>query len=208
MNPQNAYTQWSVTYDTDRNLTRDLDQTLTQNFLAGQHFQSILEIGCGTGKNTALLAGLAQRVLALDFSEGMILQAQQKINAPTVTYALADLTQPWPCPAQSADFINCNLVLEHIPNLDPIFAEVQRTLRPGGRFLSCELHPFRQYLGTLANFKRGEEVVFIQSYIHHISDFTEAAQAHGLTLLHFKEWWHPDDQNKPPRLVTFMFEKP
>ena len=54
MGIQNAYTNWSATYDEDPNRTRDLDQQVTYATLSGQHFAAIVEIGCGTGKNTAL----------------------------------------------------------------------------------------------------------------------------------------------------------
>jgi len=67
-----------------------------------------------------------------------------------VTFAVADLTQPWPCEDQSIDLISCNLVLEHISDLSFIFAEGLRVLRDGGRFFVSELHPFRQYQGTQA----------------------------------------------------------
>src|SRR5712692_9637188 len=67
-----AYSDWSATYDLDHNRTRDLDQQVTRDTLGNLSFKSILEIGCGTGKNTALLARIGGKVLALDFSEAMI----------------------------------------------------------------------------------------------------------------------------------------
>jgi len=70
MSIQKAYNDWSSAYDTDENLTRDLDQKVTREELADLHFNSILEIGCGTGKNTAFLAQIGAHVHALDFSEG------------------------------------------------------------------------------------------------------------------------------------------
>src|SRR4051794_2526053 len=153
---QTGYTQWSATYDTDRNLTRDLDQKVTRTILAERRYRSILELGCGTGKNTQLLAQIGDDVQALDFSEGMLAQAKAKGFGPTVTFAVADLTQPWPCADQSVDLITCNLVLEHIADLSFIFTEAVRTLMATGSFLICELHPFKQYLGSKATFQ-GEE---------------------------------------------------
>jgi malonyl-CoA O-methyltransferase len=77
-----------------------------------------------------------------------------------------------------------------------------------GRFFSCELHPFRQYQGTQARFQRGAETVEIPAFVHHLSEFTDAAARHGLSLKSFKEWWHEEDtRDKLPRLVSFMFEK-
>lgn len=56
MSIQAAYDNWSATYDADENLTRDLDQTVTRETLMGLRSKSVVEIGCGTGKNTLLLS--------------------------------------------------------------------------------------------------------------------------------------------------------
>src|SRR5262249_39772903 len=207
MNIQKAYTHWSTTYDVDRNLTRDLDQVVTRSTLSSLRFKSILEVGCGTGKNTALLAQIGEQVVALDFSEGMIDRAKEKLKLDNLTFVLADLTKQWPCNDLSVDLIVCNLVLEHIKDISFTFAEAFRTLVEGGRFFVCELHPFRQYQGTQANFQRDQETTEIQAFVHHISDFIDAAESNGFALKRFKEWWHEEDQGKPPRLVSFMFEK-
>lgn len=202
-----AYTDWSATYDQDRNLTRDLDQVVTKAILANLRCQSVLEIGCGTGKNTALLAEVAEKVYAFDFSVGMIEKARQKRVPANVAFVVSDLTQQWPCRDGAVNLITCNLVLEHIHDLGFVFAEAARVLAKGGRFFVCELHPFRQYQGTRANFQRDRETKEIEAFVHHLSDFTDAAAAGRLTLASVKEWWHEQDQNKPPRLVSFLFEK-
>ncbi len=207
MSIQKAYDDWSASYDSDRNLTRDLDQNVLREALAGQHFQSILEIGCGTGKNTAFLSEIGESVQALDFSQGMIEKAKDKVRARNVRFAIADLTRKWPCEAASCDLLVCDLVLEHIEDLTFIFAEALRVLRARGRFLINELHPFRQYEGRKAQFSRDEGVTEIEAFVHHISDFTNIASESGFRLLSLNEWWHTADQDKPPRLVSFVFEK-
>lgn len=135
MNIQKAYDDWSSSYDTDENLTRDLDGQITRQLLANQRFNYILEIGCGTGKNTSFLAQIGARVQALDFSEGMIQKAREKVNAENVRFAMADLTQRWPSEDGSHDLVVCNLVLEHIEDLSLVFSEAFRVLARGGRFL-------------------------------------------------------------------------
>lgn len=207
MNTQAAYNFWSATYDIDTNLTRDLDQYVTEVTLSNLKFKSALEIGCGTGKNTNLLSQIAETVHAIDFSESMLQKAKEKLAAAHVTFSRADITHPWPCPDQSADLVIGNLVLEHIEELSFVFSEASRCLAAGGMFFVCELHPFKQYQGAKANFQSAQESVEIPAFLHHVSDFFDAAKSCGLTVKELKEWWHPQDQNKPPRLLSFVFQK-
>ena len=207
MNIQKAYNEWSASYDRDENLTRDLDQQVLREALASLHVQSILELGCGTGKNTSFLVQIGRHVQALDFSEGMIAKAREKVRAENVKFSVADLTRKWPCEDESYQLIVCNLVLEHIEDLAFIFSEAFRVLQEKGRFLIHELHPFRQYQGKKARFKRDGETTEIPAFVHHISDFTNAASQQGFTLVKLDELWHAADQNKPPRLFSFLFEK-
>ena len=207
MSVRQAYSDWAATYDVDRNLTRDLDQAVTRNILANLHCKSVLELGCGTGKNTALLAEIGERVRAVDFSQSMIERAKDKLRLNNVSFEVADITEPWPCASESYDLIVCNLVLEHIRDLSFIFAEAFRVLVTQGRFFLCELHPTRQYEGKQASFRRNGKMTAIEAFVHHLTDFTDAANDHGFSLQSMKEWWHEEDRNKPPRLVSFMFEK-
>ncbi len=218
MSVQKAYNHWSTTYDTDVNRTRDLDQLVTRDILRDLQFvtrdilrdlqfKSILEVGCGTGKNTALLAQIGEEVHALDFSEGMLKKAKGKLGSAKVAFSTADITKHWPCSDERADFVACNLVLEHIADLSFVFSEASRTLEERGRFFVCELHPFRQYQGVKARFENDQGKIEIQAYVHHISDFVEAAEENGLMLKDFREWWHEQDQDKLPRLVSLIFEK-
>ena len=207
MSIQNSYNEWSQTYDTDRNLTRDLDQQVMRETLAGLRFKSILEIGCGTGKNTSFLAQLGEHVHALDFSEGMIEKAREKVKAAHVWFSVADLTQSWPCEDQAYDLIVCSLVLEHVEDLSFIFSEAFRALDAGGKFLINELHPFRQYQGKRAVFHGSEGPAEIPAFVHHISDFLNAASNNGLTLAKLNEHWHREDEDKPPRIISFLFER-
>ena len=76
MSIQDAYDQWSPQYDSNVNRTRDLEGISLRESLAGLHFESVLEIGCGTGKNTEWLAGKAKNIVAVDLSEGMLSMAR------------------------------------------------------------------------------------------------------------------------------------
>jgi ubiquinone/menaquinone biosynthesis C-methylase UbiE len=204
-----AYTKWSETYDIDPNRTRDLDAEVTREWLGGRRFKSILEVGCGTGKNTEFLATIAERVTAIDFSPGMLRQAKAKAEthgfAGNVEFATVDVTKPWPFDAGAFDLVVCNLVLEHVADLGFVFAEAARCLAPGGEFFLCELHPFRQYEGTVANFSRGGETTTVAAVVHHLSEFLRSADEKGFALTRFDERWHAEDAGRPPRLAAFLF---
>jgi ubiquinone/menaquinone biosynthesis C-methylase UbiE len=205
MNVRDAYTSWATTYDTDTNPTRDLDQEATRATLGQLRVARVLELGCGTGKNTALLAGVGAHVQALDFSEGMLERAQARVQASNVTFTVADLTRPWPCADHWAELIVGNLVLEHIADLGFIFAEAHRCIALGGQFFLCELHPARQYQGLQAHFTRDEGEVVIPAFVHHISDYLGAAEANGFALRQLREWWPTPDRTRTPLLVSLLF---
>jgi len=210
MSISTAYSTWSSTYDSDRNLTRDLDAEVTRRLLGQEHVPVVIEAGCGTGKNTVHYSQMADEVHALDFSEGMLDVARSRVTAPHVRFQQADLSAPWPCAAQAAHLVAFNLVLEHLEGLEPVLRQAVAALVPGGRVFISELHPFRQYRNSQARFvnEKGEEVK-VQAFTHHVSDFFHAAQACGLSLLRFDEWWHPEDaQASAPRLATFVFQLP
>ena len=63
MNTQSAYNIWANNYDEDINLTRDLDAEIVRNEFGKSKFDLILEVGCGTGKNTSFFSEIAVRFM-------------------------------------------------------------------------------------------------------------------------------------------------
>lgn len=202
------YSRWSPSYDSDRNLTRDLDRAVTRQVLNGRSFDLVVEAGCGTGKNTIHCAAVARAVQALDFSPGMLAVAAGRVSAPNVSFHHVDLTAAWPCEPASADLVSFNLVLEHIEDLGQPLSHAARAVRPAGLVLLSELHPFRQYQGSQARCcdLDGREVK-VAAFTHHVSDYLRAAEANGLRLVQLDEWWHAEDCGAPPRLLTCRFER-
>lgn len=207
MRIQNAYNNWSEIYDCNKNKTRDLDQKVTKEILSKISFESVLELGCGTGKNTHFLVHQAKQVVAVDFSQGMLEVAKAKINSIKVSFHQADITQNWDFTNEKFDLLMCNLILEHIENLNFIFQQAQQKLQKNGKFFISELHPFKQYLGTKARYETENGIEELEVYTHHISDFTNAALHNGFKIIEINEWWHEEDEKSLPRIVTFLFQK-
>jgi ubiquinone/menaquinone biosynthesis C-methylase UbiE len=208
MSTQQHYDQWSSTYDEVENKTRDLEKTAGQRVLPAVSFSGVLELGCGTGKNTEWLQQKAERLLSVDLSEGMLAKAREKTDAEHVQFLQADITQEWSfADTGSFDLVTCSLILEHIQDLPFIFAEAHRTLHTNGFFYICELHPYKQYTGSKARFETSEGLQVLSCFVHHISDYLQAALENNFTLAALNEWFDDNDRSQPPRLVSFLFQK-
>jgi len=208
LNTQSAYTAWAANYDIDVNLTRDLDREVTSRTFSGKRYAMTVEAACGTGKNTSFFASMSDSVLALDFSSGMLAIARERVLATNVQFQQTDLLDTWPCADRSATLVACNLVLEHIENLQHVCNEAARVLVVGGTFFISELHPHKQYLGSQARFVNLHKVeTRIEAFVHHLSDYLRAADVANLQLEKIEESWHADDIGKPPRLISLLFRK-
>jgi ubiquinone/menaquinone biosynthesis C-methylase UbiE len=206
-----AYNDWAETYDSVQNLTRDLaTHALKQSDLelAGN---TIIEVGCGTGRNTKWLArpdAAAAAIVALDFSEEMLNRARARVNDPRVRFVQQDLRETWPVSNSTADVVVVMLVLEHVEHLEPIFAEAARRLKAGGEIFICELHPTLQLMGKQARFtnvKTGESTL-VTAFLHQTEDYHNAAISSGFELVRKVDWYPPDAQaDTPPQLLALQF---
>jgi malonyl-CoA O-methyltransferase len=185
-----AYDRWARTYDTDANTTRDLDAEVLRRSSLAVYDRDVLELGCGTGKNTVWLAERARRVTAMDFSPGMLEVARTRVPPDRVTIVQHDVRERWPIDGASVDVVVANLILEHLQDVAAIFREAARVLRPGGLMYSCELHPYRQLRGGQAHFtdEWSGEVVFAPAFQHTIAEYVNAAVASGLNVERLDEW--------------------
>lgn len=206
MHPQQAYNSWASQYDTNVNKTRDLEAQALRQTLANISFDSCLEIGCGTGKNTEWLVQKAKHVTAVDLSEQMLAKAKEKISSENVQFKQADITKNWSFTNQLYNLVSFSLVLEHINDLDHIFNETARALTAGGHVYVGELHPFKQYSGSKARFETGEGVQIVQCFNHNISDFVTAAKKYGLALVDINEYFDDNDRNGIPRILTIVLK--
>jgi len=207
MNTRKAYDSWSAQYDTNINKTRDLEAIALRETLANITFSSCLEIGCGTGKNTAWFITKAIEITAVDLSDEMLAKAKEKISSDKVNFIQADITQVWSFAKKQYDLVSFSLVLEHIENLQNIFAAVSKAVTTGGYVYIGELHPCKQYAGSKARFDTDEGVQVLTCFNHHISDFTEAAEINGFEIAGIKEFFDEDDRSTIPRILALLFKK-
>lgn len=202
-----AYDRWAGQYDTNANRTRDREGEALRALLDDRSFTHVLEIGCGTGKNTVWFAEHAQAVTAVDFSEGMLARAEAKVTAGHVRFIRADILQPWTFGRNTYDLVTFSLVLEHVQHLGPVLHEAAHALRPGGLVYIGELHPFKQYSGTKARFDTTEGTQVVDCFDHHVSDFLQAAGGAGLQLVTLHEFFDDGDRGGVPRILAMVLRR-
>jgi ubiquinone/menaquinone biosynthesis C-methylase UbiE len=220
----NAYDDWAETYDTVPNRTRDLAGQVLRQTALNLNGRAVVEVGCGTGRNTEWLArsegasdaaGLRSHtagptsISALDFSAAMLARAQRRVNDPRVRFIQHDIHNSWPLGDASVDVVIAMLILEHVEHLEPFFAEAARTLTAGGELFICELHPMRQYLGGQARFlnQKTGEYIRVAAFLHDVSDYVNAGLSAGFNLLHLGEWRDEEETTDPPRLLSLHFRR-
>jgi demethylmenaquinone methyltransferase / 2-methoxy-6-polyprenyl-1,4-benzoquinol methylase len=98
-----------------------------------------LDLACGTGTLTRDLAkkvGPEGYVLGVDFSREMLRAAKL---APNVEYRLGDATDLQGVPSAAFDAATIAYGARNIPDLDALFSEMARALRPGGVAVCLEI---------------------------------------------------------------------
>ncbi len=103
--------------------------------------KTVLDIGCGYGWHSKYAAEQgAASVLGIDLSERMIAQAKARNADWRITYKVCGI-EDYLYPAQAYDLVISNLALHYVADLDGVYQNVLRTLKPGGVFLFNIEHP-------------------------------------------------------------------
>lgn len=92
----------------------------------------VLEAGCGEGYGAELLAGVARRVIAVDYDESAT--AHVRARYPRVGVLRANLVL-LPVRSGVVDVVASFQVIEHLWDQGGFLAECRRVLRPGGALL-------------------------------------------------------------------------
>jgi SAM-dependent methyltransferase len=208
---QAAYDQWATVYDTDGNMLQSIDDdelNTLLSFLLDQVASTsspsinVLDLGCGTGRNTLRLLSHIWPpskticVTGLDFSAGMLSLARTKLSALTSPTTILRLEHCDPFPPtrfdpsslnlSPQDFVISTLVLEHIP-LHTFFATLDALLAPGATALLTNMH---EEMGSRsqAGFVNAEGVkVRGESYVYSLAETVQGAEGAGLRVVQARE---------------------
>lgn len=92
-------------------------------------YATVLDLGCGTGRDTRALIDTGFAVTAVDGSSEMAREAEKRIGRPVRVQLFEDLDD-----VEAFDGIWANASLLHVPRagLPKVLTRVHRALKPGG----------------------------------------------------------------------------
>lgn len=176
-----GYALWADSYDAPGNPMTAIEHPLMVQ-RAKQHFESgavALDAGCGTGRLTGELVSIGYESIGVDVTAEMLAVAGQMVPAADFRGGSFDRL---PVDDDSVDLIVSGLAVCHANDLDAVFAEFARVLRPGGHFVMSNPHPFTAGSGGQAFFAHAGGMPFVRNHPHQVGDYVNALLANDFRI--------------------------
>ncbi len=162
---------------------------------------TVLDVACGEGYNTRLLAKKGARIVGIDLSKKMIESAvsQEQENPYGIDYYVMN-SKALTFSDESFDLVTCFMALMDIKDYDRTVKEIVRVLKDGGRFIFSIIHPCFEYDAknqelerTSKYFERRSEKISwnmerlrkpfeTTSYHRTLTDYSKTLYKHGLLI--------------------------
>ncbi len=157
--------------------------------LQGRRFQQALDLGCGTGLCGPLMRPLAQKLVGVDLSSGMLDKARELKVYDEL--AQVDIVEHLRAAQTPYDLVVAADVFIYVGELTPVFAEVRRLMPAGGVFcFSAELPEE----GAVA---QGVQLLPSLRYTHAEPYLREIASACGFDVMRMARAPVREDQRQP-----------
>jgi demethylmenaquinone methyltransferase/2-methoxy-6-polyprenyl-1,4-benzoquinol methylase len=105
-----------------------------------QSGQTVLDLAAGTGSSSVVFAKPGVKVIASDFSEGMLAVGRKR--HPNLEFVFADATK-LPFADASVDAVTISFGLRNVVDPKKALTEMLRVLKPGGVVVICEFSHVR-----------------------------------------------------------------
>jgi SAM-dependent methyltransferase len=182
-----GYDRWAATYEDTVQDAMDL-ALLERLGVDWEAVGSAADLGCGTGRTGAWLAGRGVgEIDGVDLSPGMLEAARARGVYRSLREGEVGATG---LDADAYDLVVSCLVDEHLVDLRPLYAEAARLAKPGGRFVIVGFHPhFIIASGMPTHFDDAEsgEPLAIETHVHLLSDHVAAGLDAGFALAELHE---------------------
>ena len=98
-----------------------------------EYARRAVDLGCGSGRFTVVLAERFDQVIGVDISEPLIAIARLRRSRPNIEYRVQDLRSFHD--AEGFDLIFSSTTLHHVPDLPAALTHVRGLLKPHGRIV-------------------------------------------------------------------------
>lgn len=201
-------------------LFADLNKRVVMNRFQGLGKERVLDLGCGYGSYTDYFRSIGADAVGIDGAQAMVDIAKERY--PECSFMRADIDQTLPFEDSSFDIIFCNQVLMDIEDVESVFKECKRVLRPEGIFYYSIVHPAFFNGDWKSDDVTGKTGKLITSYItpcevtnsfwgetlhfhRPLSSYLNAASKAGFILTDSKEPQTYDDPSKNSEIPLFFF---
>lgn len=103
--------------------------------VAAKSGQQILDLAAGTGSSSVAFLAPGVRVVASDFSEGMLAEGRKR--HPELEFKFADATN-LPFKDSEFDTVTISFGLRNVVDVNKALSEMLRVTKPGGQLVICE----------------------------------------------------------------------
>lgn len=150
-NPFYAREDVAARYNLARNLPEDVEREWSGVIARHAGFAPgvCVDLGCGTGRFTGILAAtFGGRVIGIDPSRPMLRAAAVALRGTPGVTLLHGRAESIPLAPDSVDFVLMSMSYHHVPDKPAALASVRRTLRSGGVLCirTCSLEALDSYL--------------------------------------------------------------
>ena len=130
-------------------ITESVERRLILDLIGDVRGKTVLDVGCGDGDLAIELSKRGARVSGIDISGSMIEAARARAaeEETDIDFRVA-AAQQIPFPEEQFDIVAAVTILCFVENPAPVFEEIARVLRPGGRLVIGELGKWSSWAAT------------------------------------------------------------
>lgn len=177
---------------------------VTLEILGNLRNKRILDLACGQGYFSKILADKGAHVIGVDLSEKLIEKAKEKFNHRNIQFLVRDAADMHGIKSNQFDAVVCNMSFHDIENVSETIDEIARVIQISGKLIFSIPHPWtetaeaiqedKKFYLRLDKYKTEQEIPNklygnkgIISYHRPLEFYVEKLTEHSFEITEFKE---------------------